>query len=110
MSVVPLTLTISLCLMFTFVLFFLREFSRRRFSGIDSESLLPLADETPLVITVTVAPRATDQPAQAVESCGNHSVEEEKGTVCLGKCAACRLRALHRPHLAAVSNPTPARA
>ncbi|HEY9249455.1 MAG TPA: hypothetical protein VIO38_10000, partial [Rariglobus sp.] len=51
MSVVPLTLTISLCLVFTFVLFFLREHSRRRFSGLESEALLPLADETPHVIT-----------------------------------------------------------
>lgn len=49
MSVVPLTLTISLCLVFTFVLFFLREHSRQRYSGAESESLLPLADETPRV-------------------------------------------------------------
>jgi len=49
MSVVPLTLTISLCLVFTFVVFFLREQSRRRFGSAESEALLPLADETPLV-------------------------------------------------------------
>ena len=47
MSVVPITLTVSLCLVFTFVLFFLREHSRRRFSSPESEALLPLADETP---------------------------------------------------------------
>ena len=47
MSVIPLTLTISLCLVFTFVIFFLREHSRQRFSSAESDALLPLADETP---------------------------------------------------------------
>lgn len=49
MSVVPLTLTISLCLVFTFIVFFLREHSRRRFGSAESEALLPLAEETPRV-------------------------------------------------------------
>lgn len=49
MSVVPLTLTISLCLVFTFVVFFVREHSRRRFGSAESDALLPLADETPRV-------------------------------------------------------------
>lgn len=48
MSIIPLTLTISLCLVFTFLLFFLRE-NARRFSSAERESLLPLADETPRV-------------------------------------------------------------
>ena len=47
MSVIPLTLTISLCLVFTFVIFFLREHSRQRFSSAESDAFLPLADETP---------------------------------------------------------------
>lgn len=47
MDVVPLTLTISLCLVFTFVLFFLREQGRGRVSSIERDSLLPLAEETP---------------------------------------------------------------
>jgi hypothetical protein len=47
MSVIPLTLSISLCLVFTFVVFFLREQARRPFSSAGRESLLPLADETP---------------------------------------------------------------
>lgn len=47
MNVIPLTLTISLCLVFTFVVFFLRENSRRRFSSAEREALLPLAEETP---------------------------------------------------------------
>jgi hypothetical protein len=49
MSVIPLTLTVSLCLVFTFVVFFLRENSRR-FSNAERESLLPLADETPRTV------------------------------------------------------------
>ncbi len=47
MSVIPLTLTISLCLVFTFVVFFLREHNRQRFSSAESDALLPLADEVP---------------------------------------------------------------
>jgi len=46
LPVIPLTITVSLCLVFTFVIFFLREHSRR-FSNAERESLLPLADETP---------------------------------------------------------------
>ena len=47
MDVIPLTLTISLCLVFTFVVFFLREQARHPFSSSERESLLPLTDETP---------------------------------------------------------------
>ena len=47
MAVVPLTLTISLCLVFTFVIFFLREHARGRLSSAERDSLLPLADEEP---------------------------------------------------------------
>jgi hypothetical protein len=50
MDVVPLTHTISLCLVFTFIVFFLRENSRRRFSSAEREALLPLAEETPQVM------------------------------------------------------------
>ena len=50
MSVIPLTLTISLCLVFTFVLFFIREHGRRHLHSAESESLLPLVDETPRVV------------------------------------------------------------
>jgi len=48
MPVVPLTITVSLCLVFTFVVFFIRE-NARRFSNAERESLLPLAEETPRV-------------------------------------------------------------
>lgn len=47
MSVVPLTLSISLCLVFTFVIFFLREHARGGASGAERDSLLPLAEEEP---------------------------------------------------------------
>ena len=46
LPVIPLTITVSLCLVFTFVLFFLRE-QTRRISNAERESLLPLAEETP---------------------------------------------------------------
>lgn len=46
MAVVPLTLTISLCLVFTFVIFFLREHARGRLSSAERDSLLPLAEES----------------------------------------------------------------
>jgi hypothetical protein len=47
MAVVPLTLTISLCLVFTFVVFFLREHARGPLSSPERDSLLPLAEESP---------------------------------------------------------------
>jgi len=47
MSVVPLTLTISLCLVFTFLVFFLREHARGPLSSPERDSLLPLAEESP---------------------------------------------------------------
>jgi hypothetical protein len=47
MSVVPLTLTISLCLVFTFIVFFLRQHARSAISSAERDSLLPLAEETP---------------------------------------------------------------
>lgn len=46
MPVVPLTLTISLCLVFTFIVFFLREHARGRVSSAERDSLLPLAEES----------------------------------------------------------------
>ncbi len=45
MAVVPLTLTISLCLVFTFIIFFLREHARGHLSSAERDSLLPLAEE-----------------------------------------------------------------
>ncbi len=45
MDIVPLTLVISLCLTFTFIVFFAREQARRRFGSSESEALLPLLEE-----------------------------------------------------------------
>jgi hypothetical protein len=55
MPVVPLTLTISLCLVFTFIVFFLREHARGRLSSAERDSLLPLADETPRIARVAAS-------------------------------------------------------
>jgi hypothetical protein len=55
MAVVPLTLTISLCLVFTFVVFFLREHARGRLSSAERDSLLPLADEAPRLARATAS-------------------------------------------------------
>lgn len=58
MAVVPLTLTISLCLVFTFVVFFLREHARGRVSGAERDSLMPLAEESPRVASAATAHHA----------------------------------------------------
>ena len=50
MAVVPLTITISLCLVFSFIAFFLVEHARARLSGADRDSLLPLREETPRLV------------------------------------------------------------
>jgi hypothetical protein len=47
MSVLPLTLSISLCLVFTFVVFFLREQARRSFRGAEREALVPVTGAMP---------------------------------------------------------------
>lgn len=89
MSVVPLTLTISLCLAFTFVLFFLREHSRRRFSGVESEALLPLAEETS---------RVSATPAAAQSAADAHEHSHDAGHACRGNgtCSSCERRAKRR--------------
>lgn len=46
MAIVPLTLAISLCLVFSFIVFFLREHARGRLGSAERDSLLPLAEET----------------------------------------------------------------
>ena len=46
MSVIPLTLAISLCLVLTFLVFFLREHARSRLSSPERDSMLPFAEES----------------------------------------------------------------
>jgi hypothetical protein len=61
MAVIPLTLTISLVLVLTFVAFFLREQKRGSRGGAERDSLLPLAEEarTPVPVRVRPAPAET---------------------------------------------------
>ncbi|MBC7366299.1 MAG: hypothetical protein H7343_05715 [Undibacterium sp.] len=68
MSVVPLTLTISLCLVFTFVIFFMREHARSGVSSAERDSLLPLTDETP-----RLAGRRADEPAAQHDDFEDHA-------------------------------------
>ena len=86
MSVVPLTLTVSLCLVFTFVLFFLREHSRRRFSSPESEALLPLADETPRLAGSVVA-------AGTITASAPHHHGPDHVCHGNGSCTSCQRRA-----------------
>jgi len=70
MAVIPLTLVISLCLVFTFVVFFLLEHSRQRYSSAESQAILPLAEETPRLATADAArPPARDRAAGAACGC-----------------------------------------
>ncbi len=73
MTIIPLTLTISLCLVFTFVLFFLYEQSHRQFDGTESESLLPLAEETPRLA----------HRREGASNCGCHRGQRVPCTGCL---------------------------
>ena len=68
MAVVPLTLTISLCLVFTFVVFFLCEHARGRLSSAERDSLLPLGEETPRLAAAKSAAEAKHSP----DGCGCH--------------------------------------
>ena len=81
MSVVPLTLTISLCLVFTFVVFFLREHARGRVSSAERDSLLPFAEETPLPTHA----HATAPHDSAAHGCGCHDGSRPPCRGCLGR-------------------------
>jgi hypothetical protein len=62
MAVIPLTLTISLALVLTFVVFFLREHERGRRGGAEHDSLLPLAEESSRVVPVDEGPGGAAVP------------------------------------------------
>ena len=47
MAVVPLTVMVSLCLAFTFIVFFLSQHARGRLSSAERDALLPLEEEEP---------------------------------------------------------------
>lgn len=62
MAIVPLTVVTSLCLVFTFLVFFVREQTRKRFSSAESDALLPLAEE------VRVSAATHGRTREAIES------------------------------------------
>jgi len=49
MVIIPLTLIVSLSLVFSFLVFFLAEHRRGKRGGAERDSLLPLAEETGLI-------------------------------------------------------------
>lgn len=91
MSVIPLTLTISLCLVFTFVVFFIREHGRRHLHSAEGESLLPLADETPRVVSASAS-----APAHG----GSEHVCKNNGS-----CDGCRRRAARQALKSVAASP-----
>jgi hypothetical protein len=70
MAVVPLTLTISLSLVFTFVVFFLREHARGRLSSAERDSLLPLAEESPRLARARQPAADSGDHAEDHDACG----------------------------------------
>jgi hypothetical protein len=91
LPVVPLTITVSLCLVFTFVVFFLRE-NTRRFSNAERESLLPLAEETPRIAGPARSAVVADHGQENVDECGGRSGRPDPGPGCLKDPAAPSLR------------------
>ncbi len=47
MSVIPITLVISLCLVLTFVVLFLRQHARSKLSSPERDAMLPFSDDPP---------------------------------------------------------------
>jgi hypothetical protein len=79
MPVVPLTIIVSLCLVFSFVVFFLREHARGRVSSAERDSLLPLAEEGVRLAS------AGKTHSHAASGCGCHDGSR-------APCAGCRSR------------------
>ena len=77
MPVVPLTLSISLCLVFTFIIFFLREHARGTVSSAERDSLLPLAEEAPRLA------HATPPDDSASHGCSCHECSRTPCPGCL---------------------------
>lgn len=79
MSVIPLTIFFSLLLAGTFVVLFAREQRRRHLTSPERDSLLPLADETP--VTAGGAPLPPE--GQADGHCGCHDGARPPCAACL---------------------------
>jgi len=97
MNVIPVTLAISLCLTLTFILFFWREQSRRRYGSAESDSLLPLAEETPVTAAAAAVPvvlelkdRIPSRPRGACGRAAGHTHDRDHPP-----CESCIHRAAH---------------
>jgi hypothetical protein len=65
MSVIPLTIFFSLLLAGTFVVLFAREQRRRHLTSPERDSLLPLADETPMTAGAAQVPPDSEHADRA---------------------------------------------
>ena len=83
MEVIPLTLALSLLLSLTFIVLFVREFSRPDRAGAEHDSLLPLESELPVAVRGD-EPVVHPDPAEK-EACA----KARPGSPC---CAACQRR------------------
>jgi hypothetical protein len=93
MAVIPLTLTISLCLVFTFVVFFLREQLRPRFGSAESEALLPLAEEARRLVPARAGRQETRRAPQRRAPEGHDDAACGCRTGKHAPCAGCLRRA-----------------
>ena len=87
MSVVPLTIIVSLCLVLSFVVFFLREHARGRVSSAERDSLLPLAEENPVLALAPAhrdsAPHGNAAHRHNDAACGCHDGSRQPCPGCL---------------------------
>ncbi len=92
MSVIPITVFLSLGLVFLFVALFLREHRHRHFANAERDSLLPLADEQPRIQVGPGTKAATAQepasgsgggcrPADALANTRPHGLRPPAATV-----------------------------
>jgi hypothetical protein len=72
MPVIPITVFLSLGLVFIFVALFWREQRRNRFASPERDSLLPLAEETPR----PAAPDGPGQPDLRTHSASEHPTKD----------------------------------
>ncbi|MCU0791666.1 MAG: hypothetical protein MUE42_02165 [Opitutaceae bacterium] len=92
MDIIPLTLALSLLLSLTFIVLFVREFSRPRRAGAEHDSLLPLAVEQ------SVAATGVRREQHGREHVAGHDHAHHHGDVCASKradgkcCASCQRR------------------
>ena len=81
MSVIPITVFLSLGLVFIFVVLFWREQRRNRFASPERDSLLPLAEETARRVEHPMSPPPTQEHSAA--DCGCERGERPPCAGCL---------------------------